>query len=935
MVTLSRVIINLGITLLPSMSRHIKRPCSPIKATFFTLSSISRECELLGSSKENRQETRKLVASRLGFRRKYVKLSLSNEPQKEQRRDIVESDENSPSPAKRIKLDEVLKEAHELVETLRQHLRIGGTTEKIWHTYCQISAKDAMHLLNDWDYMQLLLNLKVCESGSFVVDCLRIIRGDIREAKLELNNRVYNMMLHLYGRWEKYKTAESILREMTIKNIQPDIFTFTALISTYVSTGRARRAIQIFQGLKKGSVQPNVMVYNSILSAYTREMDCIGAFRLMEEMKKEGIQPNEVSYNILIHGYLQQDDIVGAMKCLDNMQENGLKPDLVTINTLMAGYCKYDRVEAAEKLYNKIFDLNLKPEVDTFTTLMASYARLGREKNVLEVFERLNFTGTRPNLWTFNILINMYIKTKDFEAAQNTLQGLSKIGLAPDAITYATIISGYVKIGNLEKARKYFREMRAQGILPNIGVFNTLLKGYLECHGMLSIGDIFKEMKEYNIAPNNVTYNTIMSYIKKQQDDDAFEKVIFQYEQMLNQCVRPTGRTFKIMLAMAAQKDFRTFTESSNWLTQASSRETEVDAIIREMKFNGIRMDVGTFAILIRNFIQRNDMESAKESFYKMHSKGLIPNKFIYKVLVEAYVKQKDIDMAEKVVEKMQNFGIQKDLELYTTLINGYTAVREYDKAGKEFEEMKNAGIEPDIVVYTSLLEMYAQRHDLKKAQDIFDYMEIRGFPIDRIAFTALMKAYRQYSGKQKSIYDEMIRRGRTLDHVAVKTILNTYDFERNTESYNQLLEKLVKRPNVAELAYDIFMEMLSSDKRLPFHIIFPNSRRIPPSKTARLTSPLPPADQNSLHIILNHLLNLENWDYIIKIWEKIELVDSRIMLESSYKIIIKALVTNGSKLPKILKIWRKFRETNPSDFSIQQVKVLLENAKIDIEKLE
>ncbi|CAG8504809.1 13787_t:CDS:1, partial [Ambispora leptoticha] len=843
-----------------------------------------------------------------------------------------------PLPKQTMTGDVSTSQNQRLVDILRQQISDEETPDNVWKTYTRISAKDALNLLTRTDYMDLLVMLKTCEAGFFLLDCLNKIRDDLRYTELELENQAYNLMLHLYGLCKEYKKAETVLTEMTHKGIPADVYTLTSLISAYVRTDRTRRAIQIYRGMQKGSVKPNIVTYNTVLLAYVRESDLKGAHLLLEEMDKYNVKPDTTTYNTIIHGYIKKNDLMGANKCLEMMESKGLTPDIFTINTLIAGYCKCENIEPAMRLYHKIYELNLRPDVDTFNTLMACYARLGRKSETIKLFEELKFLGRKPTLRTFNVLIYLYTKINDYQKALETLDLIKSLGFKPDVITYNTFIAGYVKKKNLVEAIKWYETLKSEELLPNVGVFNTLLRGYLWEYGIMSAGKIFEEMQKYNVEPDSITYNTLMQYIRFHGNSDAFGQAIYQYEQMLNNSVRPSGRTFSIMLTLATENAL-SLSYPIYRSTPTDVQDREIDSILREMKLMGIKMDIATFAIMIRYYIRRGDMESATELFQKMIAKEIHPNKFVYSILIDGYIKQRKMDMAERVVEKMRKLGIAKDLKIYTSLINGYISVEEYGEAVREFAEMKHAGVEPDKITYTSLIEMYAKNHDIETAQSIFDYMQAKGIPIDAVAFTALIKAYGKDRKAASTIYHEMIASGHAPDHILIQTMLRAYkspntvhepavpELECTTESYNELLRELIARSNTAEFAYEIFIGMLASDKTSMLH-----SQSANQDINYYKDNSLPAVNTDTFNIIFVHLIKLNNWPWIWKIWDAITKMKYNRVPENIYLSIIKALVIKGDELENVIFMWNMFLQTNPTAYSLKQMKNFIESMGNDFE---
>ena len=71
----------------------------------------------------------------------------------------------------------------------------------------------------------------------------------------------------LIGKGLMVKRALQLFVEMQQKGLQPDVITYTAVITACAKGGMAKRALQLFDAMRHHGLQPNVITYNAVISA--------------------------------------------------------------------------------------------------------------------------------------------------------------------------------------------------------------------------------------------------------------------------------------------------------------------------------------------------------------------------------------------------------------------------------------------------------------------------------------------------------------------------------------------------------------------------------------------------------------------------------------------------------------------------------------------
>jgi tetratricopeptide (TPR) repeat protein len=161
-----------------------------------------------------------------------------------------------------------------------------------------------------------------------------------------------------------YHSALDVLRTAATEGIQPNVVTYSSLISISPDYDTASRWLET---MKDEGIQPDVVTYSSLISI---SPDYDTASRWLETMKDEGIQPNVVTYSSLIS---ISPDYDTASRWLETMKDEGIQPDVVTYNSVLSR----DLSDApAAKLLDWYLSQQYHPE-EPIQAAIASYRKAG------------------------------------------------------------------------------------------------------------------------------------------------------------------------------------------------------------------------------------------------------------------------------------------------------------------------------------------------------------------------------------------------------------------------------------------------------------------------------------------------------------------------------------------------------------------------------
>ncbi|WOH07905.1 hypothetical protein DCAR_0727339 [Daucus carota subsp. sativus] len=264
----------------------------------------------------------------------------------------------------------------------------------------------------------------------------------------------------------------------------PDVITWTAIVSGYVKCGMMREARRLFD---RKDAKKNVVTWTALISGYLRNKRVFEAEKLFNEMPER----NVVSWNTMIEGYVRNGLIDSALGLFDRMPER----NVVSWNTVINALAKCGKIEAALRLFDEM------PEKDviSWTAMVGGLAKLGRLDEARRLFDRM----PERNVVSWNAMITGYTQNKELDEAFYLFERMPE----KDVPSWNTMITGFTQNGELGMARKLFDEMP----LKNVISWSTLINGYVLDDQSEEALKIFMHMQaEGSVKPNEGTFVSLL-----------------------------------------------------------------------------------------------------------------------------------------------------------------------------------------------------------------------------------------------------------------------------------------------------------------------------------------------------------------------------------------------------------------------------------------
>ena len=315
----------------------------------------------------------------------------------------------------------------------------------------------------------------------------------------------------------KYRSqSASLLDEMDALDIQPNTYTFTAIL---LGIDGGKGAMKMMKRARQyDSVDINCFLYNAAIHACSRSPKqstpaAAGAgatlnngwqtaLSLFRQMKKEKIRPTEQTYASLLHACGKSGQVKLALSLLNEMKNNPsvANPDAKVWGAVLQVLASAGDYKKAMKIMREmVLTHAISPNVLHCNALLASLSKARKDDVALDLLGNM-INGTLPEFIAVNATI-----------------ALDTITMArPDLVSVNTVLAACARKGNFV--------------------------GASEILGLLKRNEICGD--KWPIRPDTITYNTLLSACRRPEDaEEILDEMRLSRRERYSR-VKPTSVTY-------------------------------------------------------------------------------------------------------------------------------------------------------------------------------------------------------------------------------------------------------------------------------------------------------------------------------------------------------------------------------------------------------
>ncbi|KAI4345957.1 hypothetical protein L6164_013040 [Bauhinia variegata] len=295
------------------------------------------------------------------------------------------------------------------------------------------------------------------------------LHGKIVKHGLEFYNTVCNATITAYSECGSLQDAKRIF-DCSVGS--RDLVTWNSMLSAYLFHDKEDLAFKSFIDMQILGFDPDIYTYTSILSTCSGQLFESHGKSLHGSLIRRGLENSVPVSNALIAMYLRLNNrfMEDALKIFFSMETK----DCISWNSILTGYSQVGLSEDALRLFVQMRSLVMTIDEYTFSAVIKSCSdlatlQLGQQVHVLALKVGLEF-----NEYVGSSLIFMYSKCGIIEDARKCFEATSK----DNAVTWNSIIFGYAQHGQGNIALDLFYLMRERNVKPDHITFVAILTAF-------------------------------------------------------------------------------------------------------------------------------------------------------------------------------------------------------------------------------------------------------------------------------------------------------------------------------------------------------------------------------------------------------------------------------------------------------------------------
>ncbi|CAN8275045.1 unnamed protein product [Cochlearia groenlandica] len=277
--------------------------------------------------------------------------------------------------------------------------------------------------------------------------------------------------------------------------------TVNRLINSYVKLKETYDARKVFDEMS----EPNVVSWTSVISGYNdtcRPKTALSTFQAMNNGDGSSVSPNEYTFASVFKACSVLSESRIGKNLHARLVISGLRVNTVTSSSLLDMYGKCNEVETARRIFDSMACCGRN--VVSWTSMITAYAQNARGHEAIALFISFNSdpTSDKPNQYMLASVINACSSLGRLQWGKIAHGLVTRGGHESNEVVSASLLDMYAKCGSLSCAEKVFIRIRFHSVISYTSMIMAKAK-----HGLGEAAiKLFDEMvTKRRVKPNHVT----------------------------------------------------------------------------------------------------------------------------------------------------------------------------------------------------------------------------------------------------------------------------------------------------------------------------------------------------------------------------------------------------------------------------------------------
>ncbi|XP_061359806.1 pentatricopeptide repeat-containing protein At1g52620 [Gastrolobium bilobum] len=613
-----------------------------------------------------------------------------------------------------------------------------------------------------------------------IVDFLALVplRFDI-----QLDTFSINIAIKAFCEMGKLQEAYLFLLEAENKGIQPDVVTYTTLMSAFYQNKRWEIGNGLWNRMVLKGCMPNLATFNVRIQFLVTVRRAWDANALLGLMQRVGVEPDEVTFNLVIKGFFQAGYIDMAKRVYSALHGKGYKPNAKIYQTMIHYMCKSGDFDLAYTMSKDSMQKNWFPSVDTIYMLLECLkgnGQIDKGRMILTLAKRRKPPFSANHLAAMQSILSKSFVKQGGDASMYLSRSLlirtlrlsgGFLSTLHDVCTWLnenleTLPSNHSSLPNpmsksiLSRIKPRHR-LKATAFTPP-GIKNLVL----DVIRILKTQQQWQDSLESRFAESEVVVSDVAHFVIDRIHDAELGLKFFDWASTRPFSCSLDGFAYSSLLKLLAR--FRVF--------------SEIELVLENMKVQDLKPTHEALSTVIRAYGESGLVDRALQLFHtvrEMHN--CFPTVVASNSLLNGLVKNRKVDIARQLYDEMleTDDGVGAVVDNYSTsiVVKGLCKLGKVEEGRRLIEDRWGKGCVPHVVFYNTIIDGFCKKGDLQGATRVLKELKLKGVLPTLETYGVLINGFCKAGEFEEvdQLLIEMTARGLNLNVQVFNNIIDAY----------------------------------------------------------------------------------------------------------------------------------------------------------------
>ncbi|KAJ8761519.1 hypothetical protein K2173_001654 [Erythroxylum novogranatense] len=563
-----------------------------------------------------------------------------------------------------------------------------------------------------------------------------------------------------------------LARKLVDESSEPDLVSWSALISGYAQNGHSEEALLAFYEMHWLGIKCNEFTFPSVLKACTATKDLRLGRQIHGTVVVKGFEFNEfvanslvvlyakcgnfgdslmlfesipersvVAWNALLSCYVQGDSFVEAVGLFQEMVSSGVRPNEFSLSTMINAFTGLEDSDQGKKIHGYLIKLGYELDPFSANALVDMYAKVGILEDAVCVFEEI----AKPDIVSWNAVIAGCVLHEYYKVALGLFEKMISSGTSPNMFTLSSALKACSGLGLRELGKQLHSSLIKMNVSSDSFLGVGVIDMYSKCNLMADAQLAFSRMPEKDL----IAWNAMISgYSQNGEDIEAvslfplmFEEGVGFNQTTLSTVLKSTAslRSNNVCKQIHALS-IKSGVEAANYVVNSLIDTYGKCGFLEDAKSvfeESPIIDFVAFTSMITAYVQDGQGEEALKLYLEMQDRGIRPDPFVCSSLLNACANLSAYEQGKQVHVHILKYGFFSDVFAGNSLVNMYAKCGSIDDANSSFSEIPERGI----VSWSAMIGGLAQHGYGKEAINLFNQMLEDRIPPNHITLVSVLCA--------------------------------------------------------------------------------------------------------------------------------------------------------------------------------------------------